>query len=161
MGRDTFSIEEIKAIKPPPVGGYTVTVNSHIHKRLERHILIIKKLIDRHATKQDWLVNAIREKMEKDITGQEIPTTHSITVKLDARLEQMILQRIEYIKKFKFSYSKKKWIIDAIVDKLDRDEEEVEKKLLNTKQDLILTERQQIELLKNEVAELKARLNKN
>src|SRR5438105_2635223 len=147
MDKETITIEPVKE-----KGGYSVTISPHIHKRLERHIFIIKKLINKNLTKNNWLLSAIEEKLEREVPYQDVPAVNTISLKLDPKREQLILQRVNYVRKFRKSYSKKQWILDAITDKLERDEENVEKKLLETRHDQGLSDKQQIELLKNELA---------
>lgn len=153
-----MTLEQLKAMSALNANPYTIIISPYIYERLERHILILKKIIDRGMTKQRWLTSAIREKLEKDSSDTQLPKATTLTMKIEEELEKLMLQRIEYIKQFRFSYSKKQWLVDAIIDKLDRDEEEAEKKLSKTQQAQELTEKEQIKLLKNEVAELNARL---
>lgn len=159
MEKDTITLEQLKEM-PTQVGSYTITISPHIHERLERHILILKKLVDRGMTKQRWVTSAIREKLEKDSSDEQLPKATTLSVKIEADLEKSIFQRIEYVKQFRFSYSKKQWLVDAIIDKLDREEAEAEKKLSTTKQLQGLTDKEQIHCLKNEIAELRALLQK-
>lgn len=160
MEKDSITLEELKAILHSTVSAYNITISPHIHERLERHILILKKLIDRGVTKQNWITSAIKEKLKKDAANKQVPKVTTLSVKIDEDLDKLILERIEYVKKFRVSYSKKQWLVDAIIDKLDNDEPEAEKKILETKQPT-LSEKQQIELLKHELAELKSRFEKN
>lgn len=160
MDSDGITLDEIKSIDTS-VGAYTVTISPHIHERLERHILILKKLIDRSATKQRWLIDSIREKLAKDASNQQVPKANTLNVKIDDELDKQVLKRIEFIKKFRFSYSKKQWLVDAVLEKLERDEKEVERKLSDMKQSQADTYKQQVEQLQTELAELKAQLVKD
>lgn len=165
MDKETVSIKHNDEAEQTSLR-YTVVISPYMHKRLDRHIFIIKKLIDKKLTKHNWLLDAINEKLKNEAPYEEVPTANTITIKMDHKFEQLILQRIEYIKKFRKSYSKKQWISDAIIDKLERDEEHVEKKLLEARPDHEdglkgISDKEQIEILKKELAELKAVLGKN
>lgn len=152
-----ITLEELKEMLTLPTGTYHITISPHIHERLERHLLILKKLIDRGMTKQIWITSAIKEKLRKDSDKNQIPKASTLSVKIDQELDKLILERIEYVKKFRVSYSKKQWLVDAIIDKLDSEEQDAERKILETKQ-YTLSDKQQNEILKKENEELKERL---
>lgn len=157
MNPDAITLDEIKSIETP-VGGYSVTISPHIHDRLERHILILKKLIDRSATKQRWITSAIKEKLAAESNNQEVPKVNTLNVKIEEELDKQLISRIEFIKKFRFSYSKKQWLVDAVLEKLERDEKEVEKKMLEMRQSQVINQQQQIVQLQAELATIKAKL---
>lgn len=159
MKKENITLEELQELLNTSASIYNLTISPHIHERLERHILILKKLIDRGMTKQTWITNAIKEKLKKDSENTQVPKASTLSVKIDEDLDKLILERIEYVKKFRFSYSKKQWLVDAILDQLDNEEQEAERTLLKIKQHG-LSEKQQDELLKEEVLNLKARLQK-
>lgn len=131
MDQGTVAFDEDK-VKRNSEGAYSFTISSYIHERLQRHILILKKLVDRSTTKQRWIISAVQEKLTRDASKTLIPKADTLTVKLDEELEASLLKRIEFIKKFRFSFSKKQWLVEAILEKLDKDEAEIEKKALGS-----------------------------
>lgn len=131
MDFDTLTKEEIEALGNSIP--YTITISPHIYGRLEKHITILKKLIDRSATKQRWTSDAIKEKLLNDSKCEQPPKASTLNVKIEKNLCKELVDRVEYIKQFRVSYSKKQWIVDAVLEKLDRDEKEVEKKLQQLK----------------------------
>lgn len=108
-------------------GKYTVTISPHINEKLDNHVLIMKKLIDRGVTKHLWIINAIEEKLAHDANQQQVPKVPHLNIRIDEELDKKILERIEFIRKFRKSYSKKQWLIDAILEKLDRDDSKIGK----------------------------------
>ena len=157
MDSEPITLDDIKSIENS-VGTYTVNISPHIHDRLERHILILKKLIDRSTTKQRWLIACIKEKLRNEADKKEVPKANTINVKIYEELDKQLIQRIEFIRKFRSSYSKKQWIVDAILEKLERDEKEVENKLSVMRQSQADSFKQQIEQLQKELAEFKSKL---
>jgi hypothetical protein len=140
---------------------YSFTVSPHIHERLERHILILKKLIDRKTTKQGWMIDSIKEKLIKDANNNQLPKATCLNVKIGEKLENEIMQKVEFAKKFRFSYSKKQWLVDAVLEKLDREEMEVKGKLIDLTQTQRDTYKQECEKLQAELDKLKLQLLKN
>lgn len=114
-------------------GAYSFTISSYIHERLQRHILL-RKLVDRSTTRQRWIIHAVQEKLAKDVKSPITPKANTLTVKIDDDLKESLLKRIEFIKQFRASYSKKQWLVEAILEKLDRDEAEIEKQALGSQQ---------------------------
>lgn len=159
MDFETSTTEELE-----PLGSltpYTVIISSHIYERLEKHITILKKLVDRSATKQRWIVDAIKEKLLNDANSTKPPKASTLNVKIESKYAKELAKRIEYIKKFRVTYSKKQWIVDAVIEKLDRDEKDVEKKMFyvpSKTKDLMLFER--IEQMQSELESLKSGLEK-
>ena len=158
MDEDTFTLERVK--EKGEVGTYTVTISPHVHKRLDKHIFVIKKLIDKGLKKNNWLLSALIEKLEREAPYQEVSPAKTITIKMEPKLEQLILQRVNHIKKLRKSYSKKQWILDAIIDKLDRDEENIDNKLLEIRPKHGLTDQQQADFLMEELKSIKSRIQK-
>lgn len=158
MDFETLTAEELESIGNSIP--YTITISPHIYERLEKHITILKKLVDRSASKQRWIIEAIKEKLLNDEDSTQPPKATTLNVKIEENLCREVVERIEFIKKFRVSYSKKQWIVDAVLEKLDRDEKEVEKKMIyvqsKTKSNIKLRER--IEQMQSELENLKSGL---
>ena len=119
----TSSTEELK------LDGYTVTISPHIHDRIEQHIIYVKKLSDPNSTKQRWILHAVQEKLSREEKDQDIPKERRLNIKLDKVTSKKVLKRVDLIKKFRTSYSKKQWFVDALLEKLEQEEQEIKKKL--------------------------------
>lgn len=155
MDEDAISLEESKLTI-----GASFTISPHIYERLDRHILILKKLIDRSTTKQRWITNAIKEKILKEANNQQLPKATTLNIKIAKELEDELQRKVEFIRKFRASYSKKQWLVDAILEKLDRDEKGVEAKLVEETRSEVDSYKNQNEQLRAEVEKLKAQLKK-
>lgn len=109
--------------------GYTVSVSPHIFNRLEQHILFVKRLSNRNETRQNWVLEAIKDKLTRDERCHDIPKECRLNLKIDEITAQKLFKRVELIKKFRTSYSKKQWILDAILERLDREEKKIKQQL--------------------------------
>jgi hypothetical protein len=105
-----------------------MTISPYILKKLNRHIDIYKSLIDKSTSKKTWVNKAVKEKLENDLKDEQIPKHTSLSVKIDKGLHVALMDRVNFIRKFRESYSKKQWIVEAVLEKLEREEKEVEKK---------------------------------
>jgi len=157
MHPDITSLNQSKSAETSSVG-YTVNISPNIHERLEKHIFLLKKLIDTSLTKQRWLLHAIKEKLDNDAMDNSPPKPTTLHVKIDAEIDKKLLKRVEFIKKFRYSYSKKQWIVDAVLEKLDRDEKEVQKSIVDPNQSQNETCKQLISRLQTELEKLKNQL---
>ncbi|MBA3283955.1 MAG: hypothetical protein H0U27_02690 [Nitrosopumilus sp.] len=133
MDSSSFTLEDLKDLDNPGAT-YNVCISPHLQERLERHILILKRFIDRSATKQRWITEAIKEKLSNYANNPIVSKELRLYLRIEEELEKKVLEKVEYIKKFRSSYSKKQWIMEAIFEKLDRDESDAEKKIQEAQQ---------------------------
>ena len=119
-----------------PQINHSITVGEHLHKRFEKHLHLLKHLEDQSYTKQQWLVSAFLEKIERENETDISPLAKSrhLRFKLKKQLQEKIEEKINIIKSFRKSYSKKQWFIEAIYEKLEREEEKAKKLLLQLKE---------------------------
>jgi Uri superfamily endonuclease len=130
MDLSKLTLEDIKSMDSQPDSGYTVAIGTHVYERLEKHVLILKKLIDRSTTKQRWILDAIKQKLSK--IDKTVPIERRIAIRIERSIDSELVKRVEYIRQFRTSYSKKQWILDAIIEKLEIDEEIVAKRVSET-----------------------------
>ncbi len=106
---------------------HNLNISNSIHSKLSNHIRILKSLEDRSTTNQTWIMNAIKKKIEKNekMLQNEIPQKKTITVKIDPNTLEKITEQVTILKKYKGSYSKTKWILEAIMDQLEEEGEKV------------------------------------
>jgi hypothetical protein len=111
---------------------YTVSISPHLHNRLDKHIFILKKLVRTGHTKQQWLVEAVEEKLknEKSSQTQDIEKEKRVSLRIDVLTKKILEEQIQLIRCFRTSYSKRKWILDAIQEKLDLEEVSIKKRHL-------------------------------
>lgn len=81
-------------------------------------------------SKQSWAEEAIKEKLEneRDIHSCLLKNK-SFTFLLSNDLEKEIEERIKIIKKFSRSSSRKKWLLDAFLQKIENERDEIKKHL--------------------------------
>lgn len=122
-----YEIDLLKKLKSQQ---YSVSISQNLHDRITKHLLILKKLCRQGQTKQNWLMEAIRERLEFEENNKECEfQERRITLQVDLLTEERLSHRVSYIKQFRSSYSKKKWILDAIEEKLEKEKPMAEQKL--------------------------------
>lgn len=107
----------------PNVKGYSVTIDEQLYKRLEKHITVLKHIEQKGLTKQKWIMDAIKAKLNKDNQSDnfEIPKNRYLVLKINAPINSKIESNVSVQKRFR-SYSKKQWILEAISEKLNHEE---------------------------------------
>lgn len=111
--------------------GYASPVSEHFYERIEKLIETYNVVGDYKQTKQRFITEALIEKLEELKKHSCTPAKETILrFTINKRLNEKILEEIEKMRISHYSYSKKKWIIEAISEKLERDEKKV-KSLLN------------------------------
>ncbi len=110
---------------------YGVRIGNNLHQRITKHINMLKYLEDPCKTRQTWITQAIKEKLdsEEKLGPEGIPSDRFLNIKLSSELNHKIERRVDIIKKIRISFSKKLWLLEAIYEKLDRDETETKKLL--------------------------------
>ena len=104
------------------------------YKRLERHILRLKRMGNNRITKHSWVEAAIREKWEREkkLHPDNVPEEKGISLKLPKYLSKGVESIVSFIKKYRRSYSKKQWIVEAIEEKLEQESKDVNNWLNNS-----------------------------
>lgn len=111
------------------ITGYSVTLSPILYEKINRHVLYVKSLCNPKQTKTKWLVEAIQECLEEDEQNpSQVPKECRLNIQVSPEVSQRILKRVFLTKQTHTSYSKKQWILDAILKKMDREEKIIQKK---------------------------------
>lgn len=114
---------------------YSFKVEDAIYRRIEKivHILTFLDQNQNAPTKQKWLLEAINEKIENETElPQEAISDKQLIVRIDENLNEKLDKKIAKIKKLRPNYSKKKWILEAICEKLEQEEAFAKDRLITT-----------------------------
>ena len=109
---------------------FPLTISTHLFDLLKSRVLKIKSQEDYSYTRQQWINQAIKEKIEIDKQKQKKNSTvfykQPKQKRLALLLEDKIVEEIDALLSERrvmgdVSFSKKSWIIEAIKEKLSRD----------------------------------------
>lgn len=117
---------------------YGFKIGEALYNRLDKHIRILRHINKSNVSKGDWLSNALKEKLARESSPSfdNIPKERYLNFKVEKELGDDIEKRIELIKKFRDSYSRKQWVLEAIYEKLEK-EEDSSRKILDEISSLI------------------------
>lgn len=104
----------------PELKHYCVSISPLLHDKLDRHISTLKKLLRADLTKHDWVIAAINEKLER-IDNEEIIKEKTLGLHLDPPTHERLGKHVEKNRQVQYSFSKNKWIQEAIQERLDQD----------------------------------------
>lgn len=116
-----------------------IKVDNVLYKIVDNHISVLKLLKQTKATKNEWLLSALKEKLEREkvLSPSSIPKEKHITVKLGKELQEVLEARISVLDRITRGYSKKRFFLEAILEKIEHEKatvagslKEQEKKLL-------------------------------
>lgn len=96
------------------------SISENLHNKLVNHFNHLRINNYKRLTKSQWVCEAIYEKLEKKIQSS-LHKQQRIHLKIPKRALDEIDAQIQILKKLHVSYSKKKWIMEAIYEKLDRE----------------------------------------
>ena len=107
-----------------PIG---IKISKRILKKLQKHIAVSNYALHQDLSQQEWILKAITEKLEREKANSEhhFNSLKQVTIRLDRSLKDQIEKKLFNLKASNDqskSYSKKSWILEAIEEKLDREE---------------------------------------
>ncbi len=110
--------EEVKAKT------HTIRVGENLYVRLENIIKAFKYLENKKYTKKQWITESIIEKLQKEgvLTLETLPKVRRLHFEIDQSLDDKISKNVNITKSFVDSFSKKQWLVEAIFEKLEKDE---------------------------------------
>ena len=111
--------------------GFSIKVSEYLYKRFNNHLRNLKNLYGNSFKRQQWIKNAFIEKLKNQEENLDILTQKWLHFKLESEIHEDIDAQVEKIKKFR-NFSKKQWMLEAIYEKLDREEQQT-KKILEEK----------------------------
>ena len=110
----------------------TFTLGQSLFERIENHIQKLKMLSHSNETKQRWIIQAILEKVEHWESSERFQVTkhRSIALRIKPSLNKKIEEIIKFSKKLPGirGNSKKNVILEAIQEKLEKEESEIKEK---------------------------------
>lgn len=127
MNNDDFS-------EPVSFSRTTFEISPAIHQRVEDLLYMSKNLRGEIINKQDFVLKAIKEKLNHDHEmPDKIPKEKFLHFKIDKITQKALEEKVSLIKKFRRAYSKKQWILEAIQEKLAREEIGIRKMIKDVK----------------------------
>jgi len=109
---------------------YCVSISPLIHKKLEQHLFILRKLLQPGLTKEGWLTDAVREKLERESPEKIVKKEKRINIRIDLLTNKNLAEYVKMSRCFQYSYSKKKLVLEAIQEKLEEEEDGARKKFI-------------------------------
>lgn len=113
---------------------HCISISEFLHKKLEKHLLVLRKLLRPGHTQEKWIMEAVQEKLLRDNPQKKSKKNKRICLLLDKMTNKLLEDRINAIRPFHSSYSKKKLILEAIMERLESEEDFVKTKLAECKQ---------------------------
>lgn len=123
-------------LEPMAFSRSTFEISPAIYQRVEDLLYLSKNLSGEIVYKQDWILKAIKEKLKYDeeLLHDTIPKEKFLNIKIDQTTLKSLEEKVNLIKKFRRTYSKKQWIVEAIQEKLNREEVAIRKKIKEIRQ---------------------------
>jgi polyribonucleotide nucleotidyltransferase len=111
---------------------YAIKIKAELDERISHHVRALKYLEGGYSKKR-WIQEAIKEKLQiyqkKDL--EKAQSDRTLNFSISRHTHDEIDKIIRILKKLKISTSKTEFFIEAIIEKLERDEENVKKLFQN------------------------------
>ncbi len=104
---------------------HSIKIGDALFKKIDNHIRTIQRLGKAQRNKGEWIQDAIKEKLEKvkNLNVNSLPREKYLSVKLSKALSEELKRSVELLDRILNGYSKKKFILEAALEKLDREED--------------------------------------
>lgn len=108
---------------------YGIKVKASLTERISNHVRALKYLEGKGYSKQRWIQEAIKEKLQacKKINFENVKSDQTLNFSISRYTHDEINKVIKILKELKISASKTEFFIEAIIEKLERDEENIKK----------------------------------
>lgn len=106
-----------------------IRVGENLFNRINGHLDTLKKCQGNNYSQNRWVNEAIKTKLDKEIKGNIVSIDKHLGVRIDEKTLEKINQQVKVMKKFNSSYSKQKWLVEALSEKLQEDEQITKKRL--------------------------------
>lgn len=104
----------------------SIRIAESFYKRISNHIQLLKRL-NGVKNQQHWVEEAILAKLKKE-EEQETQESFSgekyLSFNINSQIDDQVERRVKVMKKIRGSFTKKQWILEAINEKLDKEETE-------------------------------------
>ena len=111
-------------LSPAAFKFYSIKMAEELFERIDKLICHLKHVDNHSQTKQRWIINAIKEHLNKEVQP-DLPQSlriKAISIRVDAHLEKKMDKIVKDVKKTTRGYSKKQLIMEAIVAQLENSE---------------------------------------
>lgn len=122
-------------LEPATFSRATFEISPAIHQRVEDLLYMTKNYCGEIINKQEFVLKAIKEKLkyDKEVLSDKIPKEKFLHYKIDNITLKQLDEKVNLIRKFRRTYSKKQWILEAIQEKLNREEVVIKKMMKETR----------------------------
>lgn len=109
--------------------GYAIKIKAELDKRISEHIYAIKQMQGKSYSKKKWVEEAIQEKLKEweNIDFETIKSDCTLNFIISQATDAKIIRIVEILKKLKIKSNKTDFILEAINEKLEKEEERVKK----------------------------------
>lgn len=99
---------------------FAVAISQELFQEIEKIVYLNKKTRFKSYSKVQWVYEALEEHLNSTDT-EEIIRDKNLQIKIPARINDMIEERIKFCADFSPTFSKKKWIVNVLLKKLFSD----------------------------------------
>jgi hypothetical protein len=105
---------------------YTIQIGEHLAEKIDRHLRLLKFCGRKDIKKQAWIKEAILSKLGKEehLPPYTFPKQKNLNLDIDSELRGRLERVVKSIRKVRRTYSKKQWILEALAERLEQEEEE-------------------------------------
>ena len=104
---------------------YLIKISENLHSKVSRQLQLSKQIEGKSQSKQEWVREAIEEKLKQEANDAfDINKIHQekyLRIDIDDQLDQKVQIQLDLNRKFRPSFTRKEWLLEALNEKLARD----------------------------------------
>jgi polyribonucleotide nucleotidyltransferase len=106
---------------------YGIKIKAELDERISNHVRALKYLEGKGYSKQRWIQEAIKEKLQayKKIDFENVKSDRTLNFSISRYTHDEIVKVVTILKKLKIRTSKTEFFLEAILEKLHREEKSV------------------------------------
>jgi hypothetical protein len=133
MKYDDENFENIELPPPKKPVSFSIKIEASMFKRLSKHVQAIEYIEELILSKNQWIEKAIKEKIEKLklFSLNEMESDKNLHIYVSSKIDKEMTEIVEKFRRHKISISKAKIIVDAIFERLKKEENGIKKQLQN------------------------------
>ncbi len=124
INRYRHQIQRHRTLTTTETKAYSLRLGRHLFEKLNKHVTLLKLIEGKRKTKQEWIAEAIREKLEREPDPEHCAsyTPKVITIRLDEDTDRSLESKVDMLKRMHGNFSKRQLLVEAIQEKLENEE---------------------------------------
>lgn len=119
--------DPVELLENEEMHSFNMPVSSSFYDRLDKHLYLLRTKRQERISKKTWILEAILEKLqdEENQSPAVVCRTKNLGFSIPKSVSDRIKRTVDVLVRLGKRYSKKKWVMDALEKKYDREQSDL------------------------------------